>query len=97
MAQLQQLRAAGVGFNDIEVVHLCHNDKCYRSTHLWIERKAHHKIRDQTCQGSCLAHLPQHNCQGGGQQCRNAAHFFNPCLHIPQCVLPLPIQGQHYV
>lgn len=78
----------------MQVVHLCHEDKCFLPAHLWIELDSQHGIRDRTCEGNHQHHNDP-NCQLG-HQCQVAAHYVNPCIHQPQCILPLPIQGVHY-
>lgn len=78
----------------LQVVHLCHTDKCFLPAHLWIELESQHRIRDQTCEGG-HQHHNNPDCTLG-HACQKPSHYVNPCIHQPQCILPLPIQGTHY-
>jgi len=59
-----------------QVSHLCHVGSCVNPAHLTLEMAAANRARN-ICQG--WTHI---TCPCG------CNHRFNPCRHVPQCVLP---------
>jgi len=80
---------------NVEVAHICHIKICVKRTHCYPINKKKHQIRDQTCHGFHLVHYPNIECDNT-LTCRIKEHWFNPCIHEPQCVLGYPTEGVHY-
>jgi len=60
----------------MQVSHLCHNGSCVNRTHLVLETAVQNRARN-ICQGWTFIVCP----------C-GCNHLFNPCQHLPQCILP---------
>jgi len=86
----------GYKLDDLHVAHICHVKYCVNIEHVLLLHKNAHRIRDNTCHGFHLVHLPNIDCEDNDIDCNVKEHWFNPCIHLPQCVLGYPKKEIHY-
>jgi len=86
----------GYELKNLQVSHICHTKYCVNIEHLLLLDKKVHRIRDNTCHGFHLVHLPNVNCENDDIECDIKEHWFNPCIHYPKCIFTYPKKDKHY-